>query len=163
MIWRWKGFKLIFSNYATHVTVGRETWPWPGGGGRSTSWGHPQIGMHSCILSGALKNIQSWKGISSLDLFFKSSFVIRLLLFRIPVRECAQTLWIRAPFWREKDRAPQAGTKSVSWAQSGEEERRDKMRRWQEVKEDDPFMASECEHAQSKFTCIASRRKCKYP
>jgi hypothetical protein len=34
------------------------------------------------------------------------------------------------------------------------------MRRWQEVKEDYPFMASEREHAQSKFTCIASRRKC---
>jgi hypothetical protein len=39
-------------------------------------------------------------------------------------------------------------------------ERRDKMRRRQEVKEDYPFMASECEHAQSEFTCIASRRKC---
>jgi hypothetical protein len=39
-------------------------------------------------------------------------------------------------------------------------ERRDKMRRWQEVKEDYPFMASECEHAQSEFTCIASSRKC---
>jgi hypothetical protein len=34
------------------------------------------------------------------------------------------------------------------------------MRRWQEVKEDYPFMASEREHAQSEFTCIASRRKC---
>jgi hypothetical protein len=34
------------------------------------------------------------------------------------------------------------------------------MRRWQEVKEDYPFMASEHEHAQSEFTCIASRRKC---
>jgi hypothetical protein len=29
------------------------------------------------------------------------------------------------------------------------------MRRWQEVKEDYPFMASEREHAQSKFTWIA--------
>jgi hypothetical protein len=29
------------------------------------------------------------------------------------------------------------------------------MRRWQEVKEDNPFMASEREHAQSEFTCIA--------
>jgi hypothetical protein len=36
------------------------------------------------------------------------------------------------------------------------------MRKWQEVKEDDPFKASEREHAQSEFTCIASRRKCKY-
>jgi hypothetical protein len=77
-----------------------------------------------------------------------------ILLFRIPVRECARTLWIGAPFWRERDRVPQAGTKSVSWAQTREEERRDKMRRWQEVKEDDPFMASRCEHAQSEFTCI---------
>jgi hypothetical protein len=34
------------------------------------------------------------------------------------------------------------------------------MRRWQEVKEDYPFMASRREHAQSEFTCIASRRKC---
>jgi hypothetical protein len=39
-------------------------------------------------------------------------------------------------------------------------ERGDKMRRWQEVKEDYPFMASERKHAQSEFTCIASRRKC---
>jgi hypothetical protein len=39
-------------------------------------------------------------------------------------------------------------------------ERRDKRKRWQEVKEDYPFMASEREHAQSEFTCIASRRKC---
>ncbi len=31
----------------------------------------------------------------------------------------------------------------------------DKMRRWQEVKEDYPFMALEREHAQSEFTCIA--------
>jgi hypothetical protein len=36
-----------------------------------------------------------------------------------------------------------------------EEERRDRMRRWQEVKEDYPFMASRREHAQSEFTCIA--------
>jgi hypothetical protein len=28
------------------------------------------------------------------------------------------------------------------------------MRRQQEVKEDDPFMASRCQHAQSKLTCI---------
>jgi hypothetical protein len=34
------------------------------------------------------------------------------------------------------------------------------MRRWQEVKEDYPSMASERGHAQSEFTCIASRRKC---
>ncbi len=77
------------------------------------------------------------------------------LLFRIPVRECARTLWIGAPSWREGGRVPQAGTKSVSWAQIREEERRDEMRKWQEVKEDYPFMASRCEHAQSKLTCIA--------
>jgi hypothetical protein len=29
------------------------------------------------------------------------------------------TLWIGAPFWRERDRVPQAGTKSVSWAHKG--------------------------------------------
>jgi hypothetical protein len=39
--------------------------------------------------------------------------------------------------------------------------RRDKMRR---RKEDDPFMASECKHAQSKLMCIANKKKaCKYP
>jgi hypothetical protein len=31
------------------------------------------------------------------------------------------------------------------------------MRRRQEVKEDDPFMASRCQHAQSKLTCIAQK------
>jgi hypothetical protein len=30
------------------------------------------------------------------------------------------------------------------------------MRRRQEVKEDDPFMASRCQHAQSKLVCITS-------
>jgi hypothetical protein len=40
-------------------------------------------------------------------------------------------------------------------------EKRDKMRR-REV--DDPFMASECDHAQSELTCIANKKKaCKYP
>jgi hypothetical protein len=34
------------------------------------------------------------------------------------------------------------------------------MRKWQEVKEDYPFMASRCEHAQSKFTCIAQEETC---
>jgi hypothetical protein len=34
------------------------------------------------------------------------------------------------------------------------------MRRLQEDKEDYPFMASECQHAESELTCIASRRKC---
>jgi hypothetical protein len=36
------------------------------------------------------------------------------------------------------------------------------MRKWQEIEEDHPIMASEGELAQSKFMCIASRRKCKY-
>jgi hypothetical protein len=36
------------------------------------------------------------------------------------------------------------------------------MRRWQEVKEDYPFMASRCEHAQSEFTCIAQEEVCKH-
>jgi hypothetical protein len=26
-------------------------------------------------------------------------------------------------------------------------------------REDDPFMASECEHAQSELTCIANKKK----
>jgi hypothetical protein len=31
-------------------------------------------------------------------------------------------------------------------------------------REDDPFMASECEHAQSELMCIANKKKaCKYP
>jgi hypothetical protein len=36
------------------------------------------------------------------------------------------------------------------------------MRRWQEVEEDYPFMASRREHAQSEFTCIAKEKVCKY-
>jgi hypothetical protein len=55
---------------------------------------------------------------------------------------------------------PQSGDNERQLSQTGEVERRDKMRRWQEVKEDYPFMASEREHAQSEFMCIASRRKC---
>jgi hypothetical protein len=31
------------------------------------------------------------------------------------------------------------------------------MRRRQEDKEDDPFMASGCQHAQSEFMCIAKK------
>ncbi len=81
------------------------------------------------------------------------------VLFRIPVRECARTLWMGAPSWREGDRVPQAGTRSVSWAQIREEERRDEMRKRQEVKEDYPFMASRCEHAQSKLMCIAKKKR----
>jgi hypothetical protein len=53
---------------------------------------------------------------------------------------------------------------SVSGAQTGEVERRVKMRRWKEDKEDYPFMASEREHAQSELMCIAFKKKvCKYP
>jgi hypothetical protein len=33
------------------------------------------------------------------------------------------------------------------------------MRARKEVKEDDPCTASGCQHAQSEFMCIASRRK----
>ncbi len=33
------------------------------------------------------------------------------------------------------------------------------MRRQQEVKEDDPFMVSRCEHAQSKSECIAKKKQ----
>ncbi len=51
-----------------------------------------------------------------------------IFLFWIPVRECARTLWIGAPFWRERDRVPQAGRISVSWAQTGEVERRDRTK-----------------------------------
>ncbi len=76
------------------------------------------------------------------------------ILFRIPVRECARTLWIGAPFWRERDQVPQ-GDKEHQLGRTGIEEIGDRMRRWQEVKEDYPFMASERGHAQSEFTCIA--------
>jgi hypothetical protein len=34
------------------------------------------------------------------------------------------------------------------------------MRKWQEVKEDYPFMASGCERAQSKLMCIAQEETC---
>jgi hypothetical protein len=64
-----------------------------------------------------------------------------------------------APFWGRGDRIPKAGTGSVSWAQIREEGRRDRMRRRQEVKEDDPFMASSCQHAQSKLVCIARKKQ----
>ncbi len=53
------------------------------------------------------------------------------------------------------DQISKAGTRSVSWAQIREEERRDRMGRRQEVKEDDPFMVSRCQHAQSKLMCTA--------
>jgi hypothetical protein len=56
-----------------------------------------------------------------------------------------------APFWGRGGRIPEAGTRSVSLAQIREGTRRDRMRRRQEVKEDDPFMASRCQHAQSKW------------
>ncbi len=36
---------------------------------------------------------------------------------------------------------------------------RSEMRRRQEDKEDDPFTASECQHAQSKLMCTAGRLK----
>ncbi len=42
------------------------------------------------------------------------------------------------------------------------EERRDKMRKWQETKEDYPFMASRCEHAQSKLACTIQEEACEY-
>jgi hypothetical protein len=35
------------------------------------------------------------------------------------------------------------------------------MWRWQEVKEEDPYMASGCELAQSKFTCTAQEESVK--
>jgi hypothetical protein len=50
---------------------------------------------------------------------------------------------------------PPSGDNECQLSPTGEAERCDKMRRWQEVKEDYPFMASEREHAQSEFTCIA--------
>ncbi len=44
---------------------------------------------------------------------------------------------------------------------SGQRERKDvihsEMKRRRVDKEDDPFTASECQHAQSKLTCIAGR------
>jgi hypothetical protein len=87
--------------------------------------------------------------------FFVSLSLPLKRLFRIPVRECARTLWMGSPFWRGGGQIPKAGTRSISWAQIREEYRRDRMGRRQEVKEDDPFMASRCQHAQSKLMCIA--------
>ncbi len=84
---------------------------------------------------------------------------LSVLIVPDPGKGVCAALWIGAPSWRG-DRVPQAGTKSASWAQIREEERRDKMRRRQEVKEDYPFMASRCEHAQSKLTCIAQEETC---
>jgi hypothetical protein len=63
------------------------------------------------------------------------------------------------PSWEKGDRIPKAGTGSVSRAQTREERRRNRMRRRQEDKEDGPFMASRCQHAQSKLMCIAKKIK----
>jgi hypothetical protein len=66
---------------------------------------------------------------------------------------------MRVPFWKEGGQLPLAGTGSVSCGQAREGERCEKMRARKEVKEDDPCTASGCQHAQSEFMCIASRRK----
>ncbi len=92
---------------------------------------------------------------SKLTYFSSFSTTYASLLFQIPVRECARILWMGAPSWEKGDRIPKVGTRSVSWAQTREERKRDRMRRRREVKEDDPFMASRCQHAQSKLVCIA--------
>jgi hypothetical protein len=56
-----------------------------------------------------------------------------------------------APSWGRGDRIPKAGgNKERQLSPDREGTRRDRMRRRQEVKEDDPFMASRCQHAQSK-------------
>ncbi len=91
------------------------------------------------------------------------SWMRSLLLFRIPVKECARTLWMGAPFWGRGDRIPKAGTRSVCWAQIREGTRRDRMRRRQEVKENDPFMASRCQHAQSTVGALSITRVFRIP
>ncbi len=57
---------------------------------------------------------------------------------------------------------PPGGNKEGQLSPDRGRGKRDKMRRWQEVKEDYPFMASRCEHAQSKLTCIAREEMCEY-
>jgi hypothetical protein len=59
-----------------------------------------------------------------LCLFYCCSKEKEQFLFWIPVRECARTLWIRAPFWERGDRILKAGIRSVSWARTREEGRR---------------------------------------
>ncbi len=88
-----------------------------------------------------------------------STHGVRIEMFRIPVREYARTLWMGSPFWGRGVRNPKAGTRSVSWAQIREERRRDRIGRRQEVQEDDPFMASRCQHAQSKCVHSLGRNK----
>jgi hypothetical protein len=63
-------------------------------------------------------------------------------------RECARTLWEGTPFWGKRDQGPQVGSVSVSWTRTEEAERRDKMRKHEE---DDLFMASGCDYAQSEY------------
>jgi hypothetical protein len=66
---------------------------------------------------------------------------------------------MKAPFWGRVSRAPIVGIGSVSY--SGHRKREDvthsEMRRRPEDKEDDPFTASECQHAQSKLMCTAGK------
>ncbi len=80
-------------------------------------------------------------------------------VFRIPVREGARTQWMGAPSWGKGARIPKAGTRSVSWTQVRGVEGRDRMRRRQEVKEDDSSTASGCQHAQSKWCALLRRNK----
>jgi hypothetical protein len=128
---------------------------WVGGRGGGTDAmpsitknGHNKCRILICWLM-AFSHLNTWPDLK----------MLAILLFRIPVRECARTLWMVAPFWGRGDRIPKAGTRSVSWAQTRKGTRRDRMRRQLEVKEDDPFMASRCQHAQSKWCAQLRRNK----
>ncbi len=76
-------------------------------------------------------------------------------------RECVRTLWMGAPSWERGDRILRAGTGSVSWLRQRKRKDviRGEMRRRREDKEDDPFTALRCQHAQSKLMCTARRWK----
>jgi hypothetical protein len=59
----------------------------------------------------------------------------------------------RGAILEEEGPGPPNGDKERQLSPKREEERRDKMRRWQEVKEDYPFTISRRELAQSKCSC----------
>jgi hypothetical protein len=52
---------------------------------------------------------------------------------------------------------PQGGNRERQLSSDEGREKQDRMRRRQEDKEDDPFMASRCQHAQSELMCIAKK------
>ncbi len=86
-------------------------------------------------------------------------YYVKWKLFRTPVREGARTQWMGAQSWGKGAWISKAGTRSVSWTQIRGVEGRDRMRRRQEVKEDDSSTASGCQHAQSKWCALLRRNK----